>query len=503
MTKKVEPFTAGPSEPIQLLNMGSVPGKSFEFLKSANQTNATPSCIEPLLERMNAFLKDYTAPSQDPASQLLLQSVKADLQRLRDELKSARANKGYVIQLRKKDLFVIESNFNRLAGVFEGFQSSMCTKDGDPTSVLTYLNDARDTIIYIYQNSYSMTSTDYNEMTSYLADAHRCMQMIKSGTATQPPPIIDSIDTFISTTNDLEAMVLEYMPDPTSNITCVAGGDPVIVKNAVRDLKDTIIYIYSQLNGSIDASELSILNTTIVDANTCMSQLQPGVSLEISQVNSLTDVINSTNNLSAAYDTYAPMTALQARLAAEDPAAAAEVAAAAAAAGYVVDYGERYGDEEGGTGSASATGSAGATGPANIASVLGLTGGLGLTGLTGTLDITGITNTLGLTGLTGGNFNPSSTINTLTSNVLNSLGSGSSINFAVFTGGTGTTGGTGGNLALPGFFTSSATGSTGATSTTSRTGATGPTGATSSQNITLAQTKDLVLRIDREILRLS
>jgi len=203
ITRKVEPFTAKPSEPIQLANMGSVPGKSFEFLKSSIQTRATPSCIEPLLERMNGFLKDYTAPSQDPASQLLLQSVKADLQRLRDELKSARADKGYVIQLRKKDLFVIESNFNRLAGVFEGFQSSMCTKDGDPTSVLTYLNDARDTIIYMYQNSYSMTSSDYSDMTSLLADAHRCMQMIKNGTATQPPPIIDSIDTFISTTNDL------------------------------------------------------------------------------------------------------------------------------------------------------------------------------------------------------------------------------------------------------------------------------------------------------------
>lgn len=419
MTKKVEPFRNDivASEPVQLVNMGSVPGKAFEFLKAKNQTNATPSCIEPLLNRMNKFLKDYTAPSQDPSSQLLLQSVKADLQRLQDELKSARADPVYIIQLRKRDLYMIESNFNRLAGVTEGFQSSECSLD----SVIRVINDVKALIIKIKQQNITDTS-DINKLQPNIDEAYTCLKNLYNINSTAIS--VTDFDSLVSVNKDLSELVLENNPDPPeyaefiqmivnstttpefssySNL-CQKGIVPLIT----RDLKDTMID--SLINNiPLTNDDLAIYNNLLQASTNCMKMLDPIINTPvISPVTSIDDLASSTTEVLTTYTN-------------------------------------------------------------NIdTSMIGVTDSSGPTG--STLFNTGATGSaLFNTGATGSR--PSNTGGYTGTNYWNTFSN---------TGATGS-GPTGG--------------STGSSS--------GLPGVTSSQNITLAQVKELVVRIDAEILRLS
>lgn len=474
MTKKVEPFTNDvvASEPVQLVNMGSVPGKAFEFLKAKNQTNATPSCIEPLLNRMNDFLKDYTAPSQDPSSQLLLQSVKADLQRLQDELKSARADPVYVIQLRKRDLYMIESNFNRLAGVTEGFQSSQCSLD----SVVRVINDAKDLIIKIKQQNMPITS-DINKLQPYFDEAYKCLKSLYNINSTAIP--ITDLDTLISAKKDLSELVLANKPDPPeyadfiqmfvnsptmpefssySNL-CEKGIVPLIT----RDLKDTMID--SLINNTpLTGDDLAIYNNLLQASAKCINMLESSINAPvISPITSIDDLITSTAKISTAYTNNIDTSII------------------------------------------GVTGSSGPTGSAP--SKMGATGSLlSNTGATGSvLSNTGpIGSALSNTGAIGSLLSNTGAIGSLLSNTgpiasaLSNMGGYTGTNYWNTFFNTGTTGSNSYTSSNMGGATGSGATGSGPTGSVS-----GLPGVTSSKNITLAQLKELVTRIDAEILRLS
>jgi len=477
---------------------------------------------------MDTFLKGYKEQSQDPSQQLLLQSVKADKRRLEDEVAAAKADPAYKAQLTKQDIFVIEANFKRLAdinrgyvnasaGVKEGFQGQ-CTEGGDPTTILTYLNDARDTIIYIYTSSYTLTPDDYTTLNASLMTADQCMQTLIAGTASNTPPTITSLDTFISTTNNLEAQVVAYnqakSSDPPSGTQCSQGGDSTSIANYIRDAKDTIIFCYS-MSYTPEAGDYDILNATLADADKCMQMLQNGAVTGPSPViTGLTNFLSITTDMEARLTSYlTPVAPGGDTGPLYNPTPSDTIAPAAPGSGTGSLYNPTlYGPP--------------------VATDTGLTGPTGLPGVTSTPGDTGLLNffqpavvTTGSTGPSPSIFGPGGVFGTGTASAAGATGPSSSVfgsgglfdivsasatgpSSSVFGSGglfaTGATGATGavGSI-MNAIAAATATGATGTTNitiplSTFSMGSTGPTG-----NITLAQAEDLVVRIDTEIARLS
>jgi hypothetical protein len=400
-SKKVEPFAdAAPSEPVSLSYVGSVPGKPSPFGASRGQSvgKTSLSCMKPLLTQMDTFLKGVKEQDNDPTHQLLMQSVKADKRRMEDELKASTADPAYVVQLTKPDIFVIQANFNRLVElnggvatpITEGFESQ-CVKGGDASIVKTYLNDARDTLLYAYMTPYTLVKNDYDALNSSFSSAYQCMQMILTGSSSTSP-VIDSLDNFLSTTSDLEGNLMKYIPDPPSGTQCVQGGDPVIVYNYIRDIKDTIISFYSVTPDKPyvpAADDYVILNNDYKNAQKCLQTLMgSSVPSTIPTLNSVDMLLSTANDLQTLVDTYTPSPA--------GPSSSSDSSSPSSSAGLPGLPGVT--DTTGNTGLNSLFPPLTDTGP--LQTIFG-SGGTGSTGSTGSTGGTGSTDGTGGTGSKG------------------------------------------------------------------------------------------------------